>query len=96
MLAMALDSAGQGDLKEQLSGEVGGLDVYSVELLLSPEDEESIGQLASLLAGSYQLGNRLLEMNANENLTALSAASFRKLSSSEVSVAAAALDNRGK
>ncbi len=96
MLAMALDSAGQGDLKEQLSGEVGSLDVYSVELLLSPEDEESVGQLASLLAGSYQLGNRLLVMNANENLADLSAESFRELSSSEVSVAAAALDNRGK
>lgn len=55
-LAAALDAAQQTSLKDQLASQIDTLDSYTIEILLSPEDKESVGRQANLLANAYSRG----------------------------------------
>lgn len=58
-LATALDEAQLQDRKAELASELGVLDEYSLEILLSPDDKESVAQLYNKLAYSLSVAQSL-------------------------------------
>ena len=98
-LAMALDAAQLADLESQLNSNIDALDDFTVEILLAPDDKESVASLYNRLHYSLSLSQQLVQAatrNVSSGGRAIDTIAPQPLDAISARMVAMSVDNRDK